>query len=71
MFSLLVLDLKAYKLYVGDDANAECTLIIEDEDMFALGSGTLTTENALKESKLDIQGSLELALKLAPYVSSL
>lgn len=65
------MDLKEVKLYEGDDANAECTLIVEDEDMFALGSGALNTQSALAQNKLDIQGQIELALKLEPYVSSL
>lgn len=65
-----MLDLKAIKLYVGDDA-AECTLIVEDEVMFALGTAALTTQDALAQNKLVIEGNLDLALKLAPFVSSL
>lgn len=56
---------------MGDDPNVECTLIVEDEVMFSLGSGKLTTQEALSQSKLDIEGNLELALKLSPFVSSL
>lgn len=69
--SFSVLDLKDIKLYVGDDPNVECTLVMEDEVMFSLGSGTLTTQEAVAQSKLDIEGNLELALKLSPFVSSL
>lgn len=67
----LVLDLKNDKVFVGDDSNAECTLIMEDETMVSLGNGTLTTQEALAQNKLEIEGNLELALKLAPFVSSL
>lgn len=68
---LLVLDLKADKLYVGDDANAECTLTMDDEVMVSLGNGSLTTQDAVSQGKLSIDGSLDLALKLSPFVSSL
>lgn len=65
------MDLKNDKVFVGDDSNAECTLIMEDETMVSLGNGTLTTQEALAQDKLEIEGNLELALKLAPFVSSL
>lgn len=69
LFSL-VLDLVNVKVYVGDDA-AECTLTVDDEVMVALGSGKLTTAEALAQDKLDIDGDLALATKLAPFVQSL
>lgn len=56
---------------MGDDPNVECTLTVDDEDMFNLGNGTLTTQEALAKEKLDIDGNIELALKLAPFVASL
>jgi ubiquinone biosynthesis protein UbiJ len=62
--------LKAVKVYVGDDA-AECTLTVEDSDMVELGSGKLAVKDALAADKLDIDGDLELAMKLVPFVSSL
>lgn len=65
-----VLDLVNVKVYVGDDA-AECTLTVDDADMVALGSGKLTTTEALAQDKLDIDGDLALATKLAPFVQSL
>jgi ubiquinone biosynthesis protein UbiJ len=65
-----VLDLKAVKVYVGDDA-AECTLTVEDSDMVELGTGKLSAKDALAADKLDIDGDLELAMKLVPFVSSL
>lgn len=71
MFCILVLDLKNIKLFEGNDANVECTLTVEDEDMFSLGEGTLGTQEALAQEKLAIDGNIELALKLAPFVSSL
>lgn len=65
-----VLDLVNVKVYVGDDA-AECTLTVDDEVMVALGTGKLTTTEALAQDKLDIDGDLALATKLAPFVQSL
>lgn len=56
---------------MGDSPDVECTLTVDDEDMFALGTGALNTKDALAQDKLDIDGNLELALKLAPFVSSL
>lgn len=67
----IVLDLKAIKLYVGDDANTQCTFIVEDEDMVNLGTGALTLQDAVAQNKLVIEGAMELALKLAPFVTSL
>lgn len=68
---LLVLDLKNLKVFAGDDPNAECTLIIDDEDLFNIGNGTLGAQEALAQNKLDIEGNIELALKLVPFISSL
>lgn len=70
IFLFKVLDLVNVKVYVGDDA-AECTLTVEDEVMVALGSGKLTTAEALAQDKLDIDGDLALATLLAPFVQSL
>lgn len=69
-YFLLVLDLKAVKLYVGDVA-AECTLTVSDDDFALIGSGALPAKDALAQDKLDIDGELELALKLTPFISSL
>lgn len=57
-------------MFAGDDA-AECTLIIDDEDLFNIGNGSLGAQEALAQNKLDIEGNFELALKLVPFISSL
>uniref|UniRef100_A0A1L8DZ90 Putative sterol carrier protein 2 n=1 Tax=Nyssomyia neivai TaxID=330878 RepID=A0A1L8DZ90_9DIPT len=66
-----VLDLKNVKLYVGDSPDVECTITVSDDDMYALGTGGLTAKDALAQDKLDVDGNIELALKLQPFVSSL
>jgi ubiquinone biosynthesis protein UbiJ len=66
----VVLDLKEVKVYAADEP-AECTLTAEDSVMVELGTGKLTAKDALAQDKLDIDGDLELAMKLVPFVSSL
>lgn len=69
--SIAVLDLKNVKVFTGEDPNVEATLIIEDEDMFGLGSGTIPVKDLLAQDRLDVDGDMEVALKLAPFIQSL
>ncbi|XP_055698513.1 sterol carrier protein 2-like [Phlebotomus papatasi] len=66
-----VLDLKNVKVFEGDSPDVECSVTVSDEDFFAMGSGTLSTKDALAQDKIDVDGNLELVGKLAPFVSSL
>ncbi|ETN64217.1 sterol carrier protein 2 [Anopheles darlingi] len=65
-----VLDLKAVKLTESDDA-AEATLTMEDEIMFALGTGAMQAKEALAQDKLDVEGQVELIFLLEPFIASL
>ncbi|XP_059610850.1 non-specific lipid-transfer protein-like 1 isoform X1 [Phlebotomus argentipes] len=70
-FELSVLDLKNVKLFPGDSPDVECTLTMSDDDFYAMGTGSLPAKDALAQDKLDVDGDIELALKLSPFVSSL
>ncbi|XP_052888752.1 uncharacterized protein LOC128297192 [Anopheles moucheti] len=65
-----VLDLKAVKLTEGDGA-AEATLTMEDDIMFALGTGAMPAKEALAQDKLDVEGQVELIFLLEPFIASL
>ncbi|XP_059610851.1 non-specific lipid-transfer protein-like 1 isoform X2 [Phlebotomus argentipes] len=66
-----ILDLKNVKLFPGDSPDVECTLTMSDDDFYAMGTGSLPAKDALAQDKLDVDGDIELALKLSPFVSSL
>ncbi|XP_050071601.1 uncharacterized protein LOC126559480 [Anopheles maculipalpis] len=65
-----VLDLKAVKLTESDGA-AEATLTMEDDIMFALGTGAMPAKEALAQDKLDVEGQVELIFLLEPFIASL
>uniref|UniRef100_A0A8W7PPU3 SCP2 domain-containing protein n=1 Tax=Anopheles coluzzii TaxID=1518534 RepID=A0A8W7PPU3_ANOCL len=65
-----VLDLKAVKLTEGDGP-AEATLTMEDDIMFALGTGAMPAKEALAQDKLDVEGQVELIFLLEPFIASL
>uniref|UniRef100_A0A182JWR3 SCP2 domain-containing protein n=1 Tax=Anopheles christyi TaxID=43041 RepID=A0A182JWR3_9DIPT len=65
-----VLDLKAVKLTEGDSP-AEATLTMEDDIMFALGTGAMPAKEALAQDKLDVEGQVELIFLLEPFIASL
>uniref|UniRef100_A0A1B0C8M9 SCP2 domain-containing protein n=1 Tax=Lutzomyia longipalpis TaxID=7200 RepID=A0A1B0C8M9_LUTLO len=56
---------------VENSPDVECTITVSDDDMYALGTGGLTAKDALAQDRLDVDGNIELALKLQPFVSSL
>lgn len=70
LFFFSVLDLKNIKLTVGDGA-ADCTLTVSDADMVLLGNGGLSPKEAIAQDRLDIDGQLECAMLLVPFISSL
>ncbi|XP_058115774.1 peroxisomal multifunctional enzyme type 2-like [Anopheles ziemanni] len=65
-----VLDLKAVKL-TESDGPAEATLTMEDDIMFALGTGAMPAKEALAQDKLDVEGQVELIFLLEPFIASL
>ncbi|XP_052866404.1 non-specific lipid-transfer protein-like 1 [Anopheles cruzii] len=65
-----VLDLKACKLTEGE-GTAEATLTLDDEIMFALGTGAMPAKEALAQDKLDVEGQVELIFLLEPFIASL
>jgi putative sterol carrier protein len=64
------LDLKALKLTEGTGA-AECTLTVTDQVMFDIGAGTIQIKDAIVQGKVKVDGSVELAELLQPFVSSI
>ncbi|XP_053681798.1 uncharacterized protein LOC128732551 [Sabethes cyaneus] len=65
-----ILDLKNVKLSESD-ADAEATLIMEDDIMFAIGSGTLPAKEAMAQDKMEVEGQVELIFLLEPFITSL
>ena len=50
------------------DGNAECTIRMNAPDFVALGKGELNPQMAFMSGRLDVEGDLELALKLGSIV---
>lgn len=65
-----VMDLKNVKLVESDDA-AEATLTMEDEIMFAIGTGALPAKEAMAQDKMEVDGQVELIFLLEPFIASL
>lgn len=53
------------------DGTADCTLTVSDADMVLLGTGGLTPKDAIAQDRLDLDGQLECAMLLVPFISSL
>ncbi|XP_055615739.1 SCP2 sterol-binding domain-containing protein 1-like [Toxorhynchites rutilus septentrionalis] len=65
-----ILDLKNVKLQESD-GDAEATLIMEDDVMFAIGTGALPAKEAMAQDKMEVEGQVELIFLLEPFIASL
>ncbi|XP_038118062.1 uncharacterized protein LOC6048171 [Culex quinquefasciatus] len=65
-----VMDLKAVKL-TESDGDAEATLIMDDEIMFAIGTGAMPAKEAMAQDKMEVEGQVELIFLLEPFIASL
>nr|AAN16384.1 sterol carrier protein 2 variant 1 [Aedes aegypti]AAN16387.1 sterol carrier protein 2 variant 1 [Culex quinquefasciatus]AAN16391.1 sterol carrier protein 2 variant 1 [Aedes aegypti] len=66
-----VMDLKAVKL-TESDGDAEATLIMDDEIMFAIGTGAMPAKEAMAQDKMEVRGQVEqLIFLLEPFIASL
>ncbi|XP_055586112.1 uncharacterized protein LOC129738833 [Uranotaenia lowii] len=65
-----IMDLKNVKLTESDGA-AEATLTMEDEIMFAIGTGAMAAKDAMAQDKMEVDGQVELIFLLEPFIASL
>lgn len=64
------LDLINVTLEVADKS-ADCTWVVSDKNMVAIGNGSLGIKAAIDSGKLKIEGSTEYALLLEPFLRSM
>lgn len=65
-----MLDLKAVKVYEGDDTS-DVTLKLTDTTMVSICTGVLDSMEALNKNLIDVTGNLELIFALQPFIASL
>ena len=52
----------------GDDKDADCTIIVSQEDMEALMTGSLNPMMAFMGGKIKVEGDMSVAMKLQSIV---
>ncbi|XP_037913558.1 uncharacterized protein LOC119653109 [Hermetia illucens] len=65
-----IMDLKNVNLYEGDDS-AECTLVCDDQAFADMADKKMEPKQALEKGQLSVDGEMELAMKLLPYIASI
>lgn len=50
------------------EGEADCTIIMNDEDFVALGKGDLNPQMAFMSGRLNVEGDLDLALRLSEII---
>lgn len=65
-----ILDLKNFKISKGE-GEADVTLTVDEETLGKLVTLKISIEDAVKSGGLTIKGTMEVALKLAPFLSQL
>lgn len=65
-----ILDLKNVKLYEGDDS-AECTLICDDQAFLDIADKKMEAKEAREKGLLSVEGEMDLAMKLVPYIATI
>lgn len=65
------LDLKAFKITKGGNQDADVTLTVDEETLGQLVKLQISIEDAVNSGKLTVKGTMEVAQKLAPFLSQL
>lgn len=62
-----ILDLKQFKLFVGND-NAECSVKIKDSTIMDICEKRVDAVDALNDGLVEVKGNFELVFLLKPFI---